>query len=283
MPRRDLLSDTRALMRAARSGIFTLAEGAAALQLSHREATLRLRAMARYRVIRRISRGLFFIVRIQKWEPKGERPANSATVASALFSPCYIGGWTAAERWYLCSPGRPRIFVATSSRARAPAGRIGGYRFRLARVPEDRVAGHGIVQGHGDAAPISNPERTLVDALRSPWWLGGARPLAEALRNYWWEGPDRDPFTEMLMEVANGPAVKRLMALNHHLDLGIADVLQPVLERRTHGIVDLEPGAGSKGPIDTHSGVRMNVCLEGEDLERDYAAWCDEEDDEWDD
>ena len=115
---------------------------------------------------------------------------------------------------------------------------------------------------------MSDPERTLVDALRSPSWLGGARPLARALwKHRHSERWDPDRFVETLLEAGNGAAVKRLDAFDHVMELRIADVLNSVAELRTRGIVPLEPGAGKGGRTDTRCGVRLNVDLDPGDEE----------------
>ena len=279
MQRRDLVRDLRALTRSARAGVFSLPDAAAALQLSRRDTTLRLRGLIRVGVVRRIARGHFFLVPIKSSDPASEHPGDTHAVALALFRPCYIGGWSAAAAAGLPFVRKRERFVATSTRVRAVFVRVGRLRFHLAHTPERLVTGHGIVSHRGDRSVVSDRERTLVDGLRSPSWLGGARHLARALREHcrsdWW---DPDLFIDMLLAAGNGAAIKRLAALDHFLDLGIGDVLMAVEEKRTSGIVDLEPGAGSGGRIDTRSGVRLNVDLDAEVEEDDpeYLDYLDE-------
>ena len=267
MRRRDLLSDLRALLFATRAGIVTLPDAAAALQVSRREATLRMRALVRFGALRRVSRGLFFIIPIKTKNPGSERPYDGAVVASAHFHPCYIGGWSAADAWDLLLSYKRETFVVTSSRVRVASARVVGFRFRLAHVPERLITGPDIVP-RSNGAWMSDPERTLVDALRSPAWLGGARSLAQAFRehrrsNRW----DPDRLVETLLRAGNGAAIKRLAALDKVLELGIADVLDSVADRRTRGIVALEPGAGAGGRTDTRCGVRLNVDLDEADVD----------------
>jgi len=254
-------------MFAARAGIVALPDAAAALQLSHRDTTLRMRELVRLGAVRRIARGLFFLVPIKTKDPRLERPYDGAVVASALFRPCYIGGWSAADAWDLLLSFKRETFVVTSSRVRVASMRVGNFRFRLAHVPERLITGTDIVL-RSNGASMSDPERTLVDALRSPSWLGGARPLAQALREHrrsdrW----DPDRFVEALLRAGNGAAIKRLGALDHLMGLDIAEVVNSLSDRRTCGIVALEPGAGTGGRTDTRCGVRLNVDLDVKDEE----------------
>ena len=224
-----------------------------------------MRALIRLGAIRRLSRGLFFIIPFRTADPNSERPRNEAAVAAAMFHPCYIGGWSAADAWNLEFSLRPETFVVTT-RVRATFVEVGGIPFRLAYRPERLITGPGVVVRPGAASAMSDPDRTLVDALRSPSWLGGVRPLARAFREYYRsDGWDPDRFIETLLEAGNGAAVKRLYALALLLDLGIADVLRAVADRRTFGIVALEPGAQKGGRVDTWCRVRFNVSLDEEE------------------
>jgi len=228
-----------------------------------------MRALIRLGAVRRISKGLFFLVSIRSQDPASECPRDVRGLASKLFAPCYIGGWSAANACDLYSSFRPETFVVTSSRVRLSRVRVGNARFRLAHVPEHLITGPGIVSRI--AASHSGPERTIVDALRSPRWLGGIGPLAYALRRHRSsEGWDADRFVEIMEHAGNGPAAKRLAALDDLLGLGITDVVRAVADKRTAGIVALEPGIPG-GRIDNYSGVRVNVDPhgdEGNDLDR---------------
>lgn len=225
-----------------------------------------MRALVRIGAARRLSRGLFFIVPFKTPDPDAEHPRDEAAVAAALFRPCYIGGWTAAAEWNLYFSMRPETFVVTSRRVRATSVRIGEIPFHLVYLPERLITGPGVVTRRGGTCAVSDPERTLVDALRSPSWLGGARALARALEEHYrsdrW---DMDCFIEALAHAGNGAAIKRLGALALQLRLGMAEVLYSVADRRTRGIVALEPGAGSGGRIDWRLRVRLNVDVDGEE------------------
>jgi len=275
----DLYSDLRTLTRAASlPAILSLEDAAAALHVSRQEATVRMRTLIRLGAARRISKGLFFLVSIKSTDPGSEYPRDAGALASKLFAPCYIGGWSAANACRLYSSFRPETFVVTSSRVRSSRVRVGNVRFRLAHVPERLITGPGFVSRHDP--PESGPERTIVDALRSPAWLGGIRPLAYALRKHRWsDGWDPDRFIEIMEHAGTGPAVKRLAALDTLLSLHIADVVQAVADKRTGGIVALEPGRLG-GRIDTYSGVRVNVDPEGDernDIDRLDDEYSDDE------
>ena len=75
--RRDLFNDLRTLTRATSpSAVLTLEDAAVALQVSRREATLRMRALIRLGAVRRISKGLFFLVSIRSQDPASECPRD---------------------------------------------------------------------------------------------------------------------------------------------------------------------------------------------------------------
>ena len=68
-----------------------------------------------------------------------------------------------------------------------------------------------------------------------------------------------------MAQAGNGAAIKRLDALALLLNLGIAEVVNAVAERRKLGIVALEPGAQKGGRVDTRCRVRFNVSLDEDD------------------
>lgn len=268
--RRSTPADLRLLAVATKREAFTLADAAALLGRSKRSTTLRLAALARLGLVRRLARGLYVLVALNAPQPARDLPRNTEALACALFPDSYIGGWTAAALWDLCKPYRREWFVVTSSRVRSTVVHRAGLRLHVVHVPASRTTGPGITP-RGSRVRVSDRIRTLVDALHAPSWIGGARRLADALHAYrrsdrW----DPDPVLLMMESIGHGAATKRLGAICTRLQLGYEEVLFDLRERRTKGIVDLEPGAGKTGPIDYFWRVRMNVPL--------GPVWDDEDD-----
>ena len=279
--RRDLLDDLRRLARAATAQVVTFEQAAAALELSPRKATLRLAALARRHAIRKIRRGIFLVPPLNTHDRAAARIESAEALAHALYRPCYIGGWSAAVRWGLPSVARRETLIVTSARVRATAVRVEGAYFHLHRLPEPLIAGPGIVTRLGDLK-VSSAERTLVDALRAPAWIGGVLFLKAALEAYRLsEAWNPDLLVEMLESAGNDAAIRRLGAITDALGINFDDVLFELRDWRRKGVIDLEPGAGKKGPVARWWRVRLNVDLYQRQWDGDDPGDHDEEYEEY--
>ena len=263
MPRRDLNHDLRLLTRAARSHIITLPHAALVLGLQQRPATIRMSNLAAKGWVRRIRRGVFLLIPVNAPYPQEECARDPETLAEALFAPCYLGGWSAAAHNALPSVKRRGIFIATGARVRRTSVRTEGFRYHLVHVPPAHAQGPGLERLGLREALVSGYERTIVDALNCPHWLGGAIYLGDALKKYrlspcW----DEDRFAEVLETVGTGAAHKRLGMLVDAKGLPTLGLLRRAVAGRTSGVIDLDPGAPSQGPIHSFWGVRRNVDLE---------------------
>ncbi len=273
MPRRDLNHDLRLLTRAARSHIITLAHAARVLGLQQRPATIRMAHLAAKGWVRRIRRGVFLLIPANEPHPQEECARDPEALAEALFAPCYLGGWSAAAYQGLPGVKRRGIFVATSTRVRRRSIRAEGFRYHLAHVPPGHVPGHGLDPVRFGDMLVSGPARTIVDALCNPGWLGGAIYLSDALKvhrfsPHW----DEEYFADILEAIGTGAAHKRLGMLIEARQIPTQGLLRRAVARRTSGVIDLDPGKPSEGPIYSFWGVRRNADLDGWDLPDDDAT-----------
>ncbi|MEK7316138.1 MAG: type IV toxin-antitoxin system AbiEi family antitoxin domain-containing protein [Candidatus Eisenbacteria bacterium] len=267
MPCRDLKHDVRQLARAARDHIITLPEAARELGLQPRAATRRMARLAQAGWVRRIRRGVFVVVPVNSPSPREEPARSPEALAEALFAPCYLGGWSAAAHWGLPRVKRRAIFVVTAARVRHTSVRAEGFRYHLVHAPIERVQGAGIITQGYASTNISGPERTIVDALCRPGWIGGAIYLADALRFHCFSDDwDEEYFAEIMTSIGTGAAHKRLGMLLEVKSIFTDGLLRLAREGRTSGVVDLEPGSPRKGPILSFWGVRRNADLRGWDL-----------------
>jgi predicted transcriptional regulator of viral defense system len=280
VPRRDLRQDVARLSRAVYSGTISLEDASLVLHLTTRATTVRMRYLIRKGFAQRLRRGLYQIVP-QRETRRRTLPAYGALdLVESQFRPCYLGGWTAAEEWRLPCPLMEELFVVTAARVRRCRVVIGGVEIRLTHAPRRLVEGPGIERRPWKPG-ISNLERTIVDGLVNPSWLGGVDNLTDALSDYFAENPENaEPFLDLLQEVGNGAAVKRLGFLLWRRGVIDPDLQDRLLRLRTKGIVYLEPGGTKRGIVDRLWGVRANARPMGR-LDQDWADyWANEPDDE---
>src|SRR5437899_2338934 len=89
------------LSRASKGGIITVSRAAPAMELSQREAALKLAALVRRGWLARARRGMYLVLPLEVGPGQRTVAEDPWVLAREAFSPCYIGGWSAAEHWGL--------------------------------------------------------------------------------------------------------------------------------------------------------------------------------------
>src|SRR3989304_634367 len=93
------------------------------------------------------------------WEAEPGRPMVAEdpwVLAREAFSPCYIGGWSAAEHWGLTEQLFRSTLVVTAAHIRERSTKLLGHAFRLFRVPRSRIAGVALVWRGNERVPVSD-------------------------------------------------------------------------------------------------------------------------------
>lgn len=190
--------------------IVTPGEAAAALGLTPALAARRLAAWSRAGWLARIRRGAYVPVPIES-ETADIALEDPWAIAKAMFEPCYIGGWSAAEHWGLTEQifGVLCVMTATRPRDRKPVLRKA--RFELHTVPATHFIGLKTVWRGGTRVQVSDPARTLIDMLAVPALGGGIRHAAEMLTNLLRDQPrEADRLISHAAKLAIGAVYKRL-------------------------------------------------------------------------
>jgi predicted transcriptional regulator of viral defense system len=262
MPARDK-SALSELARASRTGLISVGAAAAALGVPPAVASSRLARLVRSGWAVRVRRGLYLI------PPLESRPGYKTTaddpwvLARELFSPCYIGGWSAAEHWGLTEQLFRSTLVVTAASVRRGHARILDAEFRLFAVRPAKPA-DGIVQvwRGAEQVPISGAERTLVDCLDAPELCGGVRHLAQMLGEY---GDSRKRDLPRLLAIADaiasGAAWKRLGYLAEVLWPDDTVVVSAARPRLSAGYARLDPAVRQRGRLLKRWRLWVNVDL----------------------
>jgi len=248
------------LARAGRAGVITVARAAETLNLDRRAAALRLGAMARRGWVLRARRGLYLVLPLEA-EPGRPMVAEDPWVlAREAFSPCYIGGWSAAEHWGLTEQLFRSTLVVTAAHVRSRSVTLLGHAFRVFRVPRSRIAGVALVWRGSERVPVSDRERTIVDCLRHPELCGGIRHLVDLLREYG-SHAERNfvKLASTAREAGSGAAWKRLGYLAERLWPEERRLMEEARHRLTAGYVKLDPDVARRGPLVRRWRLWVNV------------------------
>ena len=164
----------------------------------------------------------------------------------ALFSPAYVGGWTAAEHWNLTEQLFRSIFVFTARPFRTKEQTAQGVSFTLTRIPEDALFGVKTLWRGQARVNISDKHRTIIDLLARPETGGGIRHVENCLRNYLRDTEAKsDTLISYAEKLGNGAVFKRLGFLASQIP-GNELLAQSCRQRLTQGNAKLDPSLPSR-------------------------------------
>jgi predicted transcriptional regulator of viral defense system len=237
--------DRLAAVLRASSGVVTADDAARALGVERRDASKLLARWARQGWLKRLRRGLYAPVGIDA-QSNEQTLRNPWILVPEIFSPGYVGGWSAAAHWDLTEQLFRDVCVFTTRSFRRKRETIEGTTFVLNRVPEEALFGTAVVWEEKVRIPVSDPHRTLIDMLARPSTGGGIRQVESCLSAYL-QSPDGD--LQRLIaygdRLGNGAVFKRLGFLLSLSPGADPDALAACQDRLTSGNAKLDPALPS--------------------------------------
>ena len=262
---RDPKEKLRRLARGAHAGLVTTARAAELLRQSPAEASVTLGRLVRQGWLVRVRRGLYLVLPLEAGR-EGGAVEDPWVLARELYSPCYVGGWSAAEHWGLTEQLFRSTLVVTSASVRAKTAKVLGHEFRLFRVPRPRIDGAVLVWRGSERVAVSDRERTIVDGLRQPAICGGLRHVAQMMSAYG-EAKERD-FDKLIVTAkkhGSGAAWKRLGYLAEVLWPDETRLAEEARRRITMGNARLDPAIKRPGRLLRRWGILVNVTVSGDE------------------
>ena len=247
------------------SAAFDVAEASRILQLDA-DATARLLGyLARRGWLSRVRRGLYVAVPLDA-RRSGEWVEDPWIVADRVFSPCYIGGWSACEHWGFTEQVFNTTLVISGSNVRRSEVHFPGMRFHVTSRAPDLIFGTRSVWRGQTRVQVSDPSRTVIDVLDDPSIGGGLRHGADVLHEYLASEHRNDVLLiEYGDRVGNRTVFKRLgyllEASESAAGLDVASLIDACLQRRSAGVTALDPSSSAAGRIRRRWGLRINVNL----------------------
>jgi predicted transcriptional regulator of viral defense system len=158
----------------------------------------------------RVARGLYVPVPLEA--ERSDLPLDDPwLVAVSLYSPCYIGGWSAAEHWDLTEQIFRTTVVMTTTRPRNRKPTFKGAAFWLSTIAPEKMFGLKTAWRGSVKVFVSDPTRTMLDMLSDPQLGGGIRSVQDVFRNYLSsEAKSLDLLMEYAVRLGNGAVFKRL-------------------------------------------------------------------------
>lgn len=254
------------LARSAKGGLISAEEATRVLGVSGRSAAARLARLAASGWITRVRRGLYLILPLEAAGATATTVEDPWVLAHVLLSPCYIGGWSAAEHWGLTEQIFHSTFVVTAAGARSRSRTLLGTELHIVRVPSKRITNATQVWRGPIRVSVSDRERTIADALVDPGWVGGMRHLIEILATYR-RGPDWSPekLLARVNEIGKGSAYKRLGFLAENVLGGEPSIVAACSRAKSTGAIKLDPAISSRGHLLRRWGLWVNTTVVEED------------------
>ncbi len=175
----------------------------------HRASTL----LARYATkgwLSRIKAGIYIPVPLEAID-SDITLEDPFIVATKLYAPCYIAGWSAAEYWGLTEQLFSTVVVFTKQKQRNKNITIKNTRFLLHKIPENTFFGLKSLWRGQIKIKISDPSKTIIDLINTPNIGGGIEHVADVLSNYLKsEHTELDTLFHYARKLNNGTVFKRL-------------------------------------------------------------------------
>jgi predicted transcriptional regulator of viral defense system len=196
----------------------------------------------------------------------GSMPLHEFEIAMALVQPAAISHWSALSYHGLTEQTPRHVFVLTSARSvprsrgekkqSAPGYPVGNTIYRFVQVKPERFFGIDDVWVQEARIKITDPERTLIDGLMTPQYLGG---FAELLHAFEMRIPKLD--------------LERIIGYAMKLDAATAKRLGWILENQgvkpsrlkellavpIKGYRTLDPTGPRRGPCDSRWMIQENL------------------------
>jgi len=222
-------------------GTISVGEAADILSVSRTVAAKMLSRWASKGWLSRVRRGLYVQVPLES--RTADVPLEEPwLIAQRLYTPCYIGGWSAAEYWGITEQIFRSILVLTAATTRERTPVIKNIQFIVRQVPQRIFFGLKPVWKNTVKIFVSDPSRTIVDMLSSPELGGGIRPVTDMFASYFKsEYRDTKQLIDYALKLNNGAVFKRLGFLLEQYAQTETAAIETCAASLTRGNAKLDP------------------------------------------
>ena len=247
------------MLHRAFQGPFDAVQAASVLDIDIDRTRRLLAALADSGWLARVRRGWYIGVPIDASAP-GEWREDPWVVAATLFSPGYIGGWSAVEHWGLTDQIFNVIYVVVGRKVAPTRQTLQGTDFLIRTVPERALFGTRRVWRQSVAVNVADPHRTMIDILDVPASAAGVLHAFEVLQAYFEsEHVDQARLLEYGDRLGRGTVFKRLGYLAERAKIADNDFIEACHSRITSGVSRLDPSGPPKGRIVARWNLRVNT------------------------
>lgn len=215
------------------------------LQISAVKARNLLAIWSKHGWLQRIRSGLYLAVELASESPE-DILIDPWVVATQLYPPCYIGGWSACEYWGFTDQIFSSVVVLTVKRVNGKEQIAGDMTFLIKKQNSEKMFGLKTVWKESIKVQVSDPHKTIIDLLDDPALGGGIRSLADMLQKYFQsEHLNAATLLEYANQMKNKTIFKRLGYLLSILKPDEIALIEQCKQRISQGNSQIDPS--SKG------------------------------------
>ncbi|MES2615115.1 MAG: hypothetical protein V4591_06855 [Bdellovibrionota bacterium] len=168
-------------------------------------------------------------------------------LAKALFEPCYIGGWSAAEYWGLTEQIFNSTMIFSIKKKPSRGIQLKGVELTIKTIKKERMFGLKNVWKGDQKVSVSDATRTIVDAFNDPAVVGGIRMAIDILTSYLSsEHKNLDLLFEYGMNIKHTAFFKRIGFCLEQNNLCEKEYLEKLRAQIKPGYSQLDPAAPGK-------------------------------------
>lgn len=194
------------------SGTIRVDDAMKALGLDRAHAAKLLAGWHNQGVLRRVARGLYVPVQPTALG-KTQVLEDPWILVPELYSPGYVGGWSALEHWELTEQLFRSVCVLTSKRAAFGNTEHQGVNFFVKHIPNSQVFGTKTIWHDQTKISISDPYKTILDIIDDPYLGAGLQHTVDCLKEFkqfYSRQSDLEKLMVYAKKIGNGALFKKL-------------------------------------------------------------------------
>jgi len=228
------------VIREAKGGFVTCHTVTQALKISPQKARAHITLWIKSGWLQKIRKGLYLPLDVAAIP--GNQTEDPWIIANEIFSPCYIGGFSAANYWDFTEQIFESTIVISSRHFNKKNQTISNLRFLLKSFTNRKIFGLKTVWQNQFKIQISDPHKTIIDILDDPSLGGGIRTTIDILRAYL----SSSHFSESELSIyakkmKNKTIFKRLGFLISEINPNLSDIINFCHLNISKGYSQLDP------------------------------------------
>ena len=229
----------------ASDGVLTPEIISKALSLSPMESARLLSRWCHAGWLKRVKQGVYWPVSLES-DPNTIAIEEPWIIAESLFSPGYIGGFSAIKYWDFSEQIFESVIYLTTKLVPSRNVTYAGIKFKLKTIRPYKIFGTKIVWKNSLKIRVSDPSKTMIDLLDDTVMGGGMRVIDELFLEYWHSTHrDMDLLIQYAKKMRNKTIFKRLGFLLEIRNLADIETIDMLRKNISSGYSELDPSMKS--------------------------------------